>query len=751
MPRLHSMYHKLKVIVSIFLVALCFVAFTTATPSWASVEKVSSTSHAVADSSIASSAISSGTGDMTGDVIYQLVTDRFYDGDTSNDNPSSAPNEYSADKSNWQLYWGGDFQGVTDKMSYLKDMGIGAIWISPPVQNISSPAVDSSGNASAGYHGYWGMDFYVPDPHFGSWQDFDTMVTAAHNNGIKIIMDWAINDTSPEDVNNSSYANDGALLKNGTKLASYSDDPSGYFHHNGGVTDYNDQYQVEYKNLFNLADLAQENSVTTEYLKDAVDTWLSHGVDGIRMDAVKHMPSGFLKSYADNIYSQRGVFLFGEWADTSSAALWQQEVKLANADGMSLENFDLNTSIRDVFASGASMAELDSTISRQQSSFDWSNQLVDFVDGQDVSRFLSINNSTSLLDQATVVNMTVPGIPSLYYGDEQYTHDDSTNSSDQVGGDPYNRDAMSSFSENTRNFKIVQALASLRKNNPALRYGSSTERWINNDVYVYERKFYNDVVLVAVNKGNSSYTLNNLNTSLPNGSYSDNLSGLLGGGTLTVGEGSNGTNPVSSYTLNGGQAAVWSYVEPSQTTPEIGDIGPTMGRSGDVVSVTGSNFGSGTGTVNVGGVTAVIDQWSPTEVDFTIPQGVKPGSENVVVTTTGSLASNSIAYNVLSAAQTATTFTVTGTSTSPGDELYLTGNVPELGSWNTDSAVAIGPMLCPNYPTWFTMASLPAGLPIQYKFFVKKANGTVQWEGGSNHTYTAPSSGTGAISVAWQD
>ena len=145
-------------------------------------------------------------------------------------------------------------------------------------------------------------------------------------------------------------------------------------------------------------------------------------------------------------------------------------------------------------------------------------------------------------------------------------------------------------------------------------------------VYVYERRFYNDVVLVAVNKGTSSYALNNMNTSLPQGSYSDVLGGLLGGGTLTVGKGSNGTNPVQGYNLHGGQAAVWSYNEPAQDTPEIGNIGPTMGRPGDIVSVTGSNFGSSAGTLSIDGVPAIIDQWSPTEVDFTIPQGVAAGS-----------------------------------------------------------------------------------------------------------------------------
>lgn len=696
-----------------------------------------------------SSNVPASTADMTGDVIYQLITDRFYDGDSSNNNPASAIGEYSADRTNWQLYWGGDFAGVAEKMSYLKNLGVGAIWISPPVQNISSPVTDSSG-LSAGYHGYWGMDYYVPDPHFGSWNDFDTMISAAHKNGIKVIMDWAANHTSPEDVNDSSYGVNGALLESGKELATYNNDPNGYFHHNGGVTNYSDRYESQYKNLFNLADLAQENSAVTTYLENAIDLWASHGVDGIRMDAVKHMSSGFLKSYADHIYDEHSVFIFGEWADTSGSALWNDEVKFANASGQSLENFDLNSSLRNVFAYGSSMKELNSALERQQSSFDWSNQLVNFVNGHDVSRFLSINDDKTLFDEATVVNMTVPGIPSIYYGDEQYSHNDSTNASGQVGGDPYNRQAMSSFDESTRNFKIVRALSDLRKSNPALRYGALTERWINDDVYVYERRFYDDVVLIAVNKGNDSYTLSNLYTALPAGTYDDVLGGRLGGGSLKVSAGTeDAANIASEYVLRGGQSAVWSYTAAAADSPQIGNIGPTMGHAGDVVSVAGKNFGGQEGTIFVDGVPAEIKYWSDEEVDFVVPAETPSGTQNVVLTTSASVKSNAISYHVLTAPQTAVTFTVTDTSTSYGDEVYLTGNVPELGNWSTDTAKAIGPLVCPNYPTWFVMASVPAGMTVEYKFFVKKADGTVVWEGGSNHQYTVPESGTGAVSVQW--
>ncbi|WP_267254621.1 alpha-amylase family glycosyl hydrolase, partial [Catenulispora rubra] len=147
------------------------------------------------------------------------------------------------------------------------------------------------------------------EPHFGQWADFDAMVAAAHAKGIKVIMDWAVNDSNPEDTSNPNYGAGGALKQNGTTLATYDNDPNGYFHHNGGVADYNNLYDVEYQNLFNLADLAQENPAVTNYVEGAVNTWLGHGVDGIRMDAVKHMPGGWLKSYVDNIEGSHSVFM----------------------------------------------------------------------------------------------------------------------------------------------------------------------------------------------------------------------------------------------------------------------------------------------------------------------------------------------------------------------------------------------------------------------------------------------------------
>lgn len=695
----------------------------------------------------ASAASSSPTpADFGGDVIYQIITDRFFDGDSTNNDPATSPNLYSADRSNWRYYWGGDWSGIAAKISYLKNMGVTALWISPAVQNANVP-VPIGTESHSGYHGYWGMDFFRPEPHFGTWTDFDNMVATAHANGIKIVLDFAPNHSNPAEPNDPNYAKDGRVYRDGTELVRFSDDASGWFHHNGSISDYGDLYQVQYRSIVNLADFATEATPANAYLRDAIAAWLGRGVDGIRMDAVKLMPLGWLKSYNDHIFAGKTVYVFGEWFDGSSSALWPDLVKFANTSGMALANFDLNGAIRTAFASGGSMVDLDAAVRRSDEAFTYQNQQVNFVDNHDIARFLSINNNQTLLDQAMVFTMNARGVPAIYYGTEQYLHNDTNG-----GGDPYNRPMMSTFSETTRGYRIVQKLSALRRGNPALRYGSIGQRWLNGDVYVFERKFYDNAVLTAINKSTTaSYDITSLYTSLAPGTYSDVLEGLLGGGSISVSTGSGGNNPVGSFTLGPGKAAVWSYVASEPAAPQVGDVTPVMGRAGVTATVAGKGFGSTAGSVTVGGASATVAYWSPAKVDFQIPAAAPTGKAQVKVIKSDGTASNGIEYNVLTGAQVPVTFNVNNAPpTNFGDNVYVTGSVPELGNWSTDKNVAVGRLLAPNYPNWFGMASLPAGRKVEYKFIVIRADGSVVWENGLNHTYAVPTSGVGSVTVDWQ-
>ena len=122
--------------------------------------------------------------DFKREVIYQIVVDRFFDGSTANNNPSQSSGLYDSTKTNWRLYWGGDLAGIQQKMSYLAGMGVTAIWILPPVDNLNTNIPDGQGNPTASYHGYQARDFKRIEEHFGNtsntWTDFDNLVPAAH-------------------------------------------------------------------------------------------------------------------------------------------------------------------------------------------------------------------------------------------------------------------------------------------------------------------------------------------------------------------------------------------------------------------------------------------------------------------------------------------------------------------------------------------------------------------------------------------
>ncbi|HEU4594786.1 MAG TPA: alpha-amylase family glycosyl hydrolase [Pyrinomonadaceae bacterium] len=684
--------------------------------------------------------------DFKREVIYQIITDRFFDGSSANNNPAQSAGLYDATKTNWRAYWGGDLQGIQQKMSYLAGMGVTAIWISPHVDNLNANIPDGNGNPTASYHGYQGRDFKRVEEHSGNssntWTEFDNLVTAAHQNGIKVIVDFAPNHSTQDNAGEF-----GALYDNGTFLGNYTNDTNGYFHHNGNIQNWDDRYQVQYYTLFNLADINQANPTMDAYMKSAAQLFQQHGVDGFRIDAIKHITWGWQYSLANSIYTNGDSFLFGEWYQTGTGdPLYRDSYKYANKSGISMLDFPLNTAIRNVFGSNANFSEIDGVLNAEAANFTWDEDLVTFIDNHDMTRFLSLLNNNTRLHQALAFILTQRGIPCIYYGTEQYLHNDTSG-----GGDPYNRPMMNAFSTSTTAYTLTNRLSTLRRNNTAVPYGSTQQRWMSNDVYIYERKFYGNVVLVAINKGASATNITGLNTSLPAGSYSDHLTALLSGTSISVTAGSGGNNPVTAFSLPANSVSVWQFTE-SGGTPQVGSIGPTVAQPGVKVTIGGKNFGStqGTGSVKFGTTNATVQSWSSTKIVVTVPN-VTNGNYNVTVTNSSSQVSNGIQFTVLQAKLIPVTFTVFNASpTQTGDYIFLTGNTVELSNWATTWDAAVGPMLTPNYPNWFINASVPAGKTIQFKFIKIAAGGAVTWEAGANHSYTVPSTGTGFVNVNWQ-
>jgi glycosidase len=698
-------------------------------------------------------AISGPAQDFKKQVIYQIVTDRFFDGDPSNNNPPQSPGMYDSTKTNWQFYWGGDLAGIQRQMAYLAGMGITAIWMSPPVDNIDVVATLGSTNY-APYHGYWARDMQQIEEHFGdvnnTWAAFDSLVKAAHQNGIRIIVDFAANDTNPND--GGEFGN--LFSNNGTLLYSYQNDPeppNNLFHHNPTITDFNDPFQLQYYTLVDLADLNQENTTVDSYLKSALLQFMQlHAVDGFRLDAVKDVTWGWQYSLANTAFTAGPTFLYGEWnIGGTNDPTYSDSVQFSNRSGMPLLDFPLANAMRDVFVNNGDNGdfhEIDNTISQENSDLVSPNDRVTFFDSHDLPRLLSVDNNQNRVNEALALLLACRGIPVVLYGDEQYLHNDTNG-----GSDPYNRLWMSSFATNTTAYQLIDQLANLRQTNPALAYGTSQQRWINQDVYILERQFFNDVVLIAVNKSDTTpYNITGLFTALAPGNYPDYLNGLMGGFAMQVSAGNGGNNPVTAFNLPTHTVSVWQS-SATATSPELGSLGPLVAQAGLTATVAGDGFGSSQGTVLVGTTAAHVDSWSDSSVTFAVPS-VPPGNYSITVQANGGT-SNPLPFTVLTGNEIPVTFTVNTVTPPAGasvSAVYLTGNILELGNDATSASSAVGPLLAvPNVnASWFINASVPAGQQIQFTFFEVLSDGTIVPEG-SLHPYTVPTSGVGNISVTW--
>ncbi|WP_077705481.1 alpha-amylase family glycosyl hydrolase [Virgibacillus dokdonensis] len=666
------------------------------------------------------------------DVIYQIVTDRFWDGDKNNNPPSDI---YSADCQNLHKYCGGDWQGIIDKINdgYLTDLGITAIWISQPVENIH--ALHPNGYTS--YHGYWAKDYKRTNPYYGDFSDFDLLINTAHQNNIKVIMDFTPNHSSPALESDPNYAENGAVFDDGSLLGSYSNDPENIFNHNGG-TDFSSYEDSIYRNLYDLADYNLNSAKMDNYLKDSIKLWLDKGIDGIRVDAVKHMPQGWQKSLMNEIYTHKPVFTFGEWF-LGKGEIDPKNHHFANDSGMSLLDFRYGQTIRSVLKDGTSnWHQFHEMIKQTKNNYNEVNDQVTFIDNHDMARFTSEKSSKTSTDIALAVLLTSRGVPTIYYGTEQYLTGDK---------DPENRKPMTKFDKTTKAYKVIQKLSNLRKTNPALGYGRTKQRWINSDVYIFERKFGNNVVITAVNKSDKTYTISNLKTSFPKGKYRDILNSNLAGVDLVVQDNGDADN----FDIEPNSVSVWECTQKSES-PLIGHVGPMEGQYGNTVTVSGEGFGKERGTLKIGDEKAKIISWDDSKIKFQIPK-MSGGKYDISLKTSQKIESNTYQdFEVLNGKQVSIQFVVNDAYTRTGDNIYLTGNISELGNWKTEEA--IGPMFNQvqyKYPKWYYEVSVPANKKIEFKFIKKDHTGTVIWESGKNHTYTTPKQGTDTIKVDWQE
>lgn len=352
------------------------------------------------------------------DLIYFIMIDRFHDGDVTNNNFS----DFSDDPNDLKSYKGGDFQGIIDKLDYIKSLGTTTLWLTPIVKN-----------EPYGYHGYWTEDFYAVDPHFGDMATFKRLVDEAHKKGMKVILDYVVNHTGY----NHPWTSD--------------PDKSNWFHNRGTMTDFNDKDQVENFDLSGLPDLNTENPEVKAYFYDNALWWIKEtGVDGMRLDTVRHVPQEFWNEFTYVIKQTYPDFYFlGEVWKNSASLL--EEYHQTGIDG--LTNYALYNGIENTFKLYGDANTLRIAINNESK---FSNPEINgiFIDNHDVARLISRSskNGQAYLEQALTFIMTYPSIPIIYYGTEIA----------MTGKDDPNNRQMMDFDTSSPFFDYYQLMVALR-------------------------------------------------------------------------------------------------------------------------------------------------------------------------------------------------------------------------------------------------------------------------------------------------
>jgi glycosidase len=450
------------------------------------------------------------------DVIYLIMPDRFANGDPTNDEPAEDRGTHG--RANPRAYHGGDLRGIREHLTYLKDLGVTALWLTPILKN----------GAAQDYHGYGAVDLYAVDPHLGTIQDYQNLVAEAHKQGMKIFFDLVPNHVGPK----HPWVAEPPLPDwfHGTQQhhADSSAAPNGTFY---GKTDKptiaNDPFEALIdphapprlsRNLtegwfFNiLPDLNTENPVVAEFLLQDSIWWAeTSGLDGYRLDTFPYVSRKFWSAWHTGLHqiypylTTVGEVFHPDPSVTSFFAGGQKRFDGIDSGLNTLFDFPLFFTLRDVLLREAPVGRI-ADVLRHDWLYVHPDSLVTFFANHDVPRFLSAaGSSTARLKLAFGLTLTLRGIPELYYGDEIGI---------TGGGDPDNRrdfpggwpgDLQNAFSAEGRTaeqqdlFAYVQSLLRLRREHPALQSGKLWHLFSDETAYVFMRATEEERVLVVFN------------------------------------------------------------------------------------------------------------------------------------------------------------------------------------------------------------------------------------------------------------
>lgn len=497
--------------------------------------------------------ITSEVADWRDEVIYQLITDRFADGDPSNNWGETA------DLSNLNNYMGGDWRGIIDRVDYLVGLGVTTIWISPVVANVESDA------GIAGYHGYWTQDFERANPHMGDLATLRELVDVMHENGVKVVVDIVVNHVGQAfyyDINQNGqadvqawYSTDGSdtldmvtewdpafdprRIQSFTSLGEAGEAPLGWvwmpeinrtppeplifqdplaYHRMGRVTDWSDLEQVRLADFpGGLKDIATENPNVRAALIDIFSDWITKtNIDGYRIDTVKHVEYDFWEEFCPAIrdhaaaLGKENFLLMGEVFDGDDALVgsYTQPDMLDGAVDFAAKY----QVFEDVFKRGGATTKVEALHQARQGNWGQEPQPggvgvapkdlpLGFLDNHDVARFLwDQEGEDDALRAALVYLLLRDGLPVLYYGTEQGF---------AGGNDPANREPLwpSGYDEEHPLYQWTAAILEARQAHEALRRGDLTFRWTTDHtaeepdagLLAVERATADDRALIVIN------------------------------------------------------------------------------------------------------------------------------------------------------------------------------------------------------------------------------------------------------------